>query len=185
MFHGIPATRNAAHKAIMPLGYFFSPFLPDAPAVKANPALCAKCRASISPFAQKNKNTKTWVCSFCLTSNPLALDIGLQQVEEYVESRVGETGLYFLVDLCLPETELAAVKEVLLAAVEKLPQNIFVGLLAFNRNVFLFDFEEEYAKFTCLSGQEGTPPRTQTSRSTVSGSCGRRSTSKAWSTPSS
>jgi hypothetical protein len=153
----------------MPLGYFFSPFLPAPPAVKANPALCAKCRASISSYSQKNKNTKTWICSFCLTSNPLLVDIGLQQVEEYVESKVGETGLYFLVDLCLPETELAAIKEVLLAAVETLPQNIYVGLLAFNRNVFLFDFEEEYAKFACLSGLEGTALPTQTTHSTVSG----------------
>ena len=140
----------------MPLGYFFSPFLPDAPTIKANPSLCAKCRASINPFAQKNKNTKTWTCSFCMTSNPLIVDIGLQQVEEYVESKVGETGVYFLVDLCLPQSELAAIKEVLSEAVEKLPQNIYVGLLAFNRNVFIYDFEEEYAKFACLNGQEGT-----------------------------
>jgi hypothetical protein len=68
---------------------------------------------------------------------------------------------------------LAAIKEVLLEAVEKLPQNIFVGLLAFNRNVFLYDFEEEYAKFACLNGQEGTPFPTQTTPSMASQNCDR------------
>jgi transcription elongation factor Elf1 len=68
----------------MPLGYFYSPFLPEANTIKTNPAFCAKCRASISSYAQKNKNTKTWICSFCNTSNPLHVDIGISQVEEYV-----------------------------------------------------------------------------------------------------
>jgi hypothetical protein len=94
----------------MPLGYFLSPFLPEASTIKTNPALCAKCRASICSYSQKNKNTKTWVCSFCQTNNQLIMDIGLQQVEEYVESRVGENGIYFLVDLCLPANELASIK---------------------------------------------------------------------------
>lgn len=105
----------------MPLGHFFSPFLAEANPIKANPALCSKCRASISSFSQKNKNTKTWVCSFCLTSNPLMMDLGLSQTEEYVESKVGETGLYFLVDLCLPANELAAIKATITATIDKLP----------------------------------------------------------------
>jgi hypothetical protein len=83
------------------------------------------------------------------------VDIGLEQVEEYVESRVGENGIFFIVDLCIPANELAAIKETLAATVEKLPQNIYVGLLSFNRNVFIYDFENEYARFTCLNGLEG------------------------------
>jgi hypothetical protein len=73
----------------MPLGYFFSPFLPDPPLIRANPLYCAKCRATINCYSQKNKNTKTWVCNFCLTTNPLTVDIGNSQVEEYVEAKVG------------------------------------------------------------------------------------------------
>ncbi len=38
-----------------------------------------------------------------------------------------------------------------------MPKDIFVGLLAFNRNVFIQDFtDEEKVKFTCLNGSEGT-----------------------------
>jgi hypothetical protein len=57
---------------------------------------------------------------------------------------------------------LAAIKEVLTEAVEKLPQNIYVGLLAFNRNVFIYDFEENYAKFASLNGQDGNSLLIQT-----------------------
>jgi Sec23/Sec24 trunk domain len=70
---------------------------------------------------------------------------------------VGENGIFFIVDLCISEKELAAIKTTLLATIDKLPKNIFVGLLSFNRNVFLYDFEDEYSKFACLSGAtEGT-----------------------------
>jgi hypothetical protein len=83
--------------------------------------------------------------------------MGFQEVEEYVEARVGENGIFFMVDLCISEKELAAIKATITATIEKLPKNIFVGLLCFNRNVFLYDFEDEYSKFTCLNGAiEGT-----------------------------
>jgi len=89
VFHAIPATKNTALKAIMPLGYFYSPFLPDVQQIKATPSLCVKCRGHLSTYCIKNKNTKTWTCSFCLTTNTLNYDYGFQQIEEYVESRVG------------------------------------------------------------------------------------------------
>lgn len=101
VFHCLPATRNTAHKLIMPLGYFYSPFLPEPQPLKADPQLCAKCRASITCFSSKNKNTKTWVCGFCLTTNTLTFDVGTQQVEEYVQGKSGSNGMFFIVDLAL------------------------------------------------------------------------------------
>ena len=44
-----------------------------------------------------------WNCGFCQTSNPLLVDIGIEQIEEYVESKVGENGIYFIIYLCLPD----------------------------------------------------------------------------------
>jgi hypothetical protein len=89
VFHCLPYNRTTAQNIIMPLGYFYSPFLADAQPVRASPAFCTKCKASISAYSSKNKNTKTWVCAFCSTSNQLTVDIGLQSVEEYVESKTG------------------------------------------------------------------------------------------------
>jgi hypothetical protein len=60
-----------------------------------------------------------------------------------------------MVDLCISEKELTAIKETLLNTISKLPHNIFVGLCCFNRNVFIHDFENEVSLFTCLSGSEG------------------------------
>ena len=81
VFHAIPATRNTAHKVMMPLGYFYSPFLAEAQTMKANPLYCVKCKASISAFSTKNRNTRSWTCTFCLTTNQLTMDIGIQQIE--------------------------------------------------------------------------------------------------------
>ena len=124
----------------MPLGYFYSPFLPEAQAIKASPLLCAKCKASINSWSNKNRNTKTWTCNFCLTNNPMMQDIGIQQIEEYVQTKAGNSGLFFVIDTCVSKPEFEAVKETLLKMVDQLPNNIYVGLLSFNRNAFLFDF---------------------------------------------
>jgi hypothetical protein len=101
VFHCLPSSKATAQKIVMPLGYFYSPFITDPQSIRSSPSLCGKCKASICSFSIKNKNTKTWVCSFCGTTNPYTVDIGVQLVEEYVESRVGENGILFIVDLCL------------------------------------------------------------------------------------
>ena len=44
------------------------------------------------------------------------------------------------------------VKESLLAVISKLPQNIYIGLMCFNKNLFMYDFEDAFTKFSCLSG---------------------------------
>ena len=90
----------------MPLGFFYSPFLAEVQPIKASPLFCAKCKASISCWSAKNRNTKTWTCSFCPTNNPMGQEIGIQQIEEYVQGRYGETGIFFVIDLCLSEKEL-------------------------------------------------------------------------------
>lgn len=91
----------------------------------------------------------------CLTTNPLNYDLGQTQVEEYVEGKNGENGIFFVVDLCLSETELQGVKETMLKTIAKLPHNIYVGLIGFNRNIFICDFEDSHSKFVALSGSEG------------------------------
>ena len=55
-------------------------------------------------------------------------------------------------DLSISKTELDAVKQSLKTVIEGLPHNLFVGLTAFNRNVFIYDFEDQNTKFYCLSG---------------------------------
>ncbi len=45
----------------------------------------------------------------------------------------------------------------MIKTVKKLPQNIFVGLVAFNRNVMLCDFSgKEEPTFICINGNHGT-----------------------------
>jgi hypothetical protein len=70
-----------------------------------------------------------------------------------VQEKLGSNGIFFMVDVTLSPSELKGLKETLLKVIEKLPHNIHGGLLAFNRNVFVFDSEGE---FTSLNGSEGT-----------------------------
>lgn len=65
VFNGLPATRNIAHKFVMPLGHFYSPFLVETNPIKITPPLCNKCRAAINPFASRNRQARVWSCTFC------------------------------------------------------------------------------------------------------------------------
>ena len=56
-----------------------------------------------------------------------------------MESKVGDNGIFFMIDLCISEKELEAVKETLVNTIRNLPRNIMVGMLCFSRNVFILE----------------------------------------------
>ena len=77
VFNGFPATKNAAQKAVVPLSYFYSPFKATPQPMKASPAICKTCKASINCFSNKNRNSRLFTCNFCGASNNYLVDIGL------------------------------------------------------------------------------------------------------------
>ena len=62
-------------------------------------------------------------------------------LEESYEGKAGDCGLFFIIDTCLSEKEIEALKEILIETVKKLPQDIYVGLMLFNQNLLLANFE--------------------------------------------
>lgn len=50
----------------------------------------------------KNTVSKRWTCRFCGIDNPYLIEVGTTQVEEYIEGKAGDTGVYFIIDLCIP-----------------------------------------------------------------------------------
>ena len=52
----------------------------------------------------------------------------------------------------MSKEEIESVKETLINSIEKLPDNIFVGLMMFNYNVMLANFEEAEVSYVCFSG---------------------------------
>lgn len=80
----LPASKAMAQKIIMPLGYFYSPFIADARVVHMQPSLCSKCKASVNSMSERNRKEKTWNCLFCGNNNPYLSELGTAQVEEYL-----------------------------------------------------------------------------------------------------
>ncbi len=92
-----------------------------------------------------------WVCPFCFHRNqfpPNYADISETTLPaelipryttiEYVLSRGQMTNppvFLFVIDLCLPDEELTALKNALIMALSLLPDNALVGLITFGKTV--------------------------------------------------
>lgn len=137
------------------MGHFYSPFIVPLNPIKVSPPICSTCKAALNPYASKNRQTRTWNCNFCGAVNPLTAEIGNAAVEEYVDAKAGENGVFFIIDLCISEDDMVGLKETLIKTIQKLPRNIYAGLISFNRNVFLHQFSSPNSKVIAFNGSEG------------------------------
>uniref|UniRef100_A0A4W5N9H0 Protein transport protein SEC23 n=1 Tax=Hucho hucho TaxID=62062 RepID=A0A4W5N9H0_9TELE len=120
-----PSSRLEATRLVVPVSCLFTPLKerPDLPPVQYEPVLCsrANCKAVLNPLCQVDYRAKIWACNFCFQRNP----------------RGPPTPLIFLyvVDTCLEEEDLQALKESLQMSLSLLPPNALVGLITFGRMV--------------------------------------------------
>uniref|UniRef100_A0A8C9XQT5 Protein transport protein SEC23 n=1 Tax=Sander lucioperca TaxID=283035 RepID=A0A8C9XQT5_SANLU len=120
-----PSSRLEATRLVVPVSCLFTPLKerPDLPPVQYEPVLCsrANCKAVLNPLCQVDFRAKIWACNFCFQRNP----------------RGPTPPLIFLyvVDTCLEEEDLQALKESLQMSLSLLPPNALVGLITFGRMV--------------------------------------------------
>uniref|UniRef100_A0A8C7ZMR4 Protein transport protein SEC23 n=1 Tax=Oryzias sinensis TaxID=183150 RepID=A0A8C7ZMR4_9TELE len=120
-----PSSRLEATRLVVPVSCLFTPLKerPDLPPVQYEPVLCsrANCKAVLNPLCQVDFRAKVWACNFCFQRNP----------------RGPQTPLIFLyvVDTCLEEEDLQALKGSLQMSLSLLPPNALVGLITFGRMV--------------------------------------------------
>uniref|UniRef100_A0A665T8M4 Protein transport protein SEC23 n=1 Tax=Echeneis naucrates TaxID=173247 RepID=A0A665T8M4_ECHNA len=120
-----PSSRLEATRLVVPVSCLFTPLKerPDLPPVQYEPVLCsrANCKAVLNPLCQVDFRAKIWACNFCFQRNP----------------RGPSAPLIFLyvVDTCLEEEDLQALKESLQMSLSLLPPNALVGLITFGRMV--------------------------------------------------
>ena len=153
----IPPNKPVATRAVAPIGCLYTPMkeLENMPLVDYKPLMCQKCRAILNPFNSIDFRSKCWSCVFCSTRNPFP--------REYAES-ISEDNLppeshkqystieyplttkptsvpafVFLIDLCVSQDELQAIKDSILQSIQFLPPNIHIGLITFNRCVFVHE----------------------------------------------
>uniref|UniRef100_A0A9L0RM13 Protein transport protein SEC23 n=1 Tax=Equus caballus TaxID=9796 RepID=A0A9L0RM13_HORSE len=149
-----PSSRLEATRMVVPLACLLTPLRerPDLPPVQYEPVLCSRptCKAILNPLCQVDYRAKLWACNFCFQRNqfPPAYT-GISEVNqpaelmpqfstiEYVIQRGPQSPLIFLyvVDTCLEEDDLQALKESLQMSLSLLPPDALVGLITFGRMV--------------------------------------------------
>ncbi|GAA5928319.1 GTPase-activating protein SEC23 [Sporobolomyces koalae] len=142
-------SRIEATRTVVPIGALYTPLKdrPDLPPVLYEPVTCkAPCRAILNPYCQIDVRGKLWICPFCLQRNafpPHYKDISTSNLPaellpryttiEYTLSRPAQIPPIFLfvVDTCLDEDDLKALKESIIVSLSLLPPHALVGLITF------------------------------------------------------
>ncbi|KAM0749280.1 putative SEC23-component of COPII coat of ER-golgi vesicles [Meredithblackwellia eburnea MCA 4105] len=142
-------SRIESTRTVVPIASLYTPLKdrPDLPPVLYEPVTCKPpCRAILNPYCQIDVRGKLWICPFCLQRNAFPnhyKDISSNNLPaellpkyttiEYTLSRPAQIPPVFLyvVDTCLEEDDLKALKETLIVSLSLLPPNSLVGLITF------------------------------------------------------
>ncbi|XP_063387224.1 protein transport protein Sec23A isoform X1 [Cydia fagiglandana] len=157
-----PSSRIEATRLVVPLACLYQPLKerPDLPPIQYEPVLCTRntCRAVLNPMCQVDYRAKLWVCNFCFQRNPFppqyaAISEQHQPAElipnfstiEYTITRAQTMPPIYLlvVDTCMDEEELGALKDSLQTSLSLMPQNALVGLITFGRMVQIHELGTE------------------------------------------
>ncbi|ESN95356.1 hypothetical protein HELRODRAFT_185982 [Helobdella robusta] len=167
-----PSSRLEATRLVVPLGCLYTPLKerPDLPPIQYDPVLCTRaiCRAVLNPFCQVDYRAKVWTCNFCFQRNSFppqysAISEQHQPAElvphfstlEYTLTRVQCHPPIFLIvlDTCMEDEDLQAVKESLQMSLSLLPPNALVGLITFGKMVQIHELGcEGYSKSYVFKG---------------------------------
>ena len=157
-----PTTKLEATRLVVPIGCLYNPLKerPDLPPIQYDPVLCQRntCRAVLNPFCQVDFRAKNWACNFCFQRNnfppqysgmteqqPPAELIHQYSTIEYTLPKVQcpPPVFLFLLDTCMEDEDLQAVKESLQMSLSLLPPNALVGLITFGRMVHVHELNTQ------------------------------------------
>ncbi|GAB1599854.1 protein transport protein Sec23A-like isoform X1 [Argonauta hians] len=149
-----PSSRIEATRMIVPLGSLFTPLKErvDLPPLQYDPILCSRqtCRAVLNPFCQVDYRAKLWSCNFCYQRNqfpqqysaiseqhqPAEIIPQFSTVEYIITRATCHPPVYLIVlDTCMEDEDLQAVKESLQMSLSLLPPNALIGLITFGKMV--------------------------------------------------
>jgi len=153
-----PSSRLEATRMVVPISCLYTPLKerPDLPPIQYDPIICSRgtCRAVLNPCCQVDYRGKAWVCNFCFQRNafpPHYAGISEQHQPaeimpmfstiEYTLTRQQSGPLIYLlvIDTCLDEEDLNALKESLQMSLSLLPPNALIGLITFGRMVHVHE----------------------------------------------
>ncbi|XP_073495200.1 protein transport protein Sec23A [Phyllobates terribilis] len=153
-----PSSRLEATRMVVPVATLFTPLKerPDLPPIQYEPVLCSRttCRAVLNPLCQVDYRAKLWACNFCYQRNQFPPTYaGISEMNqpaellpqfstiEYVVQRGPQMPLIFLyvVDTCMEDEDLQALKESMQMSLSLLPPTALVGLITFGRMVHVHE----------------------------------------------
>ena len=153
-----PSNKLETTRLVVPIGCLYNPFRerPDLPPLHYDPVVCSRstCRAILNPFCQIDYRAKSWACNFCFQRNnfppqyagmtehqPPAELIYHYSTIEYILPKVQchPPVFLFVLDTCMDEEDLQAVKESLQMSLSLLPANALVGLITYGRMVHVHE----------------------------------------------
>jgi len=157
-----PSSRLEASRLIVPLGALFTPLKerPDLPPIQYEPIVCARstCKAILNPLCGVDYRAKLWACNFCFQKNqfpqsysaiteqhqPAELIPQFSTIEYTLPKRVATPPVYlFVVDTCMEEEDLEALKESVQMSLSLIPPEALVGLITFGRMVHIHELSCE------------------------------------------
>ncbi len=170
-----PSTRIEATRYVVPIGAMYTPLKEQSsPPVPYEPVTCKPpCRAVLNPYCQVDLRARLWVCPFCLQRNqfpphykdmsetnlPAEL-LGQFTTIEYTLARPATIPPVFLyvIDTCLDEVDLKALKESVIVSLGLLPPQSLVGLISFGTMVQVHELGySECSKSFVFRAKEYTP----------------------------
>ncbi|CAE6521434.1 unnamed protein product [Rhizoctonia solani] len=176
-----PSSRIEATRTVVPIAALYTPLKhrEDLPPVLYEPVTCKPpCRAILNPYCQIDVRGKLWICPFCLQRNafpPHYKDISNTNLPaellpkyttiEYTLSRPAPVPPIFLfvVDTCLDEEDLKALRDALVLSLSLLPAHSLVGLITYGTmtQVHELGYAECSKSYVFRGGKEYTPKQIQ------------------------
>ena len=150
-------SRAEATRNVVPISCFYTILKdrPDVPPLGYSPVSCKGCGAHLNPYCQIDPRARLWACPFCLQRNQLppqyadisADTLPAELMSQYttVEYTLPSRGplvppiFFFVVDTCMDEDDLNALKNELIVGLSLLPANALVGLITYGTMTLLHD----------------------------------------------
>eukprot|EP01112_Ceratiomyxa_fruticulosa_P020007 TRINITY_DN668_c0_g5_i1.p1 TRINITY_DN668_c0_g5~~TRINITY_DN668_c0_g5_i1.p1 ORF type:complete len:758 (-),score=112.40 TRINITY_DN668_c0_g5_i1:65-2338(-) len=150
----LEATRNL----VVPLGCMYTPLRknPNTTLVYYEPIICkGPCRSVLNPFCTIDLRGRLWACPFCFQRNQFpphysdisetSLPAELLRPYTTIEYALPARGpiippIYlYVIDVCLINEELQALKDSIVTSLSLLPENAIVGLITFGTTVQVYE----------------------------------------------
>ena len=148
---------------VIPLACLYTPLKEkqDLSQVRCRPTFCGNCSAILNPLCTIEACLENWVCCICFSKNKLPpnCDPSLNPKHctfEYILTQQQQPPIFlFVVDTCMDQDELAALKERLKQCISLLPPNAIVGMIIFGHAVKICEFNYNHmTMYDSFSGKK-------------------------------